>query len=121
MGIENCRLGWQWYSTTGPLITPHGDRKRVKYCLEVPQPLYLITPHGDRKHRADRVPEALAVVADSLPLMGIENAVPGRTVPRWCGISLPLMGIENPRTLLMVSVHADPHYPSWGSKTSLLP
>ena len=83
-------------------------------------------------------------VADSLPLMGIENPRTSSGFPPAEYRSLPLMGIENPdrlqafprsRPANLITPHGDrkpgdcngleeilpscswPHYPSWGSKT----
>ena len=50
----------------------------------------------------------------SLPLMRIENV---DSVPaEWIHHSLPLMGIENDAA--SATAPAEPHYPSWGSKTT---
>ena len=55
----------------------------------------LITPHGDRKHI--KYLGALAVVAAlSLPLMGIGNVLSTGSKSRTHVSSLPLMGIGNP-------------------------
>ena len=56
-------------------------------------------------------------VADSLPLMGIENPRTSSGFPPAEYRSLPLMGIENPFSQAPPRSSPATHYPSWGSKT----
>ena len=54
----------------------------------------------------------------SLPLMGIENDGRGPAAALDHGDSLPLMGIENAWSARHEGRGYQPHYPSWGLKTS---
>ena len=115
MGIENSVIQGRDTMSRLCLITPHGDRKLGgggERGVVVP---LLITPHGDRKHSTRRL---VLDLVDSLPLMGIENAVPCViTSSRFSRPSLPLMGIENDGSQACTWSRTRTHYPSWGSKT----
>ena len=58
--------------------------------------------------------------SSSLPLMGIENPGQATREASSSPISLPLMGIENIESSDSLAACSASHYPSWGSKTTVL-
>ena len=117
MGIGNRAASALWTVLLLVLITPHGDRKPVDRRDVDAVLIALITPHGDRKPPSRRRRPPLP--APHYPSWGSETRLQALLDPRGSIDSLPLMGIGNAiaafATTSKVSVS---HYPSWGSETS---